>query len=84
MEPKKTADLDIQTTPDGRIRDVEELEQFFAYEHLPPHLREVSEPFGKLAAWIIDTLPRNRQRTNALNDLLSAKDCAVRSRLTKP
>jgi hypothetical protein len=28
---------------------VSELLQFFAYEHLPPHLQAVSKPFGELA-----------------------------------
>jgi hypothetical protein len=25
------------------------LMQFFAYEHLPPHLQAISKPFGELA-----------------------------------
>ncbi len=48
------------------------LEQFFAYEHLPPHLQVVSE-----------TLPRNQERTVALRKLLEAKDCAVRALVAK-
>ena len=42
---------------------IEHIMQFFAYDHLPPHLREVSEPFGKMAQSIVDTLPRNSERT---------------------
>lgn len=57
--------------------------QFFAYEHLPPHLREVSQPFGELAQRIVDTLPPNAERTAGLRKLLEAKDCAVRARLYK-
>lgn len=57
--------------------------QFFAYSHLPPHLQEISKPFGDLAQWIVSNLPRNPERTKSLNDLLSAKDCAVRARLAK-
>ena len=53
--------------------------QFFAFEHLPPHLREVSEPFCKLASVIEATLPRNPERTVALRKLLEAKDAAVRA-----
>jgi len=57
--------------------------QFFAYEHLPPHLQEISKPFGELARQISDTLPNNPEQTTALRKLLEAKDCAVRSVLFK-
>ncbi len=60
----------------------EPIAQFFAYEHLPPHLQEVSRPFGELAQTIL-TLPRNPERTVALRKLLEAKDAAVRARLFK-
>lgn len=59
------------------------IEQFFAYEHLPEHLQEVSRPFGELAALIVKALPRNPERTVALRKLLEAKDAAVRARLAK-
>lgn len=61
----------------------EYLIQFFAYEHLPAHLKEVSKPFGELANMICETLPRNPERTVALRKLLEAKDCAVRAKLSK-
>lgn len=57
--------------------------QFFAYEHLPPHLQAVSKPFGDLANGIVETLPRNAERTVALRKLLEAKDAAVRAKLAK-
>lgn len=57
--------------------------QFFAYEHLPPHLSEISRPFAELAHSIVATLPSNPQRTVALRKLLEAKDCAVRAKLYK-
>ncbi|MGO8915404.1 MAG: hypothetical protein ACLQJR_05800 [Stellaceae bacterium] len=53
--------------------------QFFSYEHLPAHLQEASKPFSDLARWMVDTLPRNPERTVALRKLLESKDCAVRS-----
>lgn len=59
------------------------IEQFFAYEHLPSHLQEVSRPFGELAQMIVATLPRNPERTVALRKLLEAKDAAVRAKLAK-
>ena len=55
--------------------------QFFEYEHLPEALRNVSRPFGELAKDIVETLPRNPERTAALRKLLEAKDCAVRAKL---
>ena len=57
--------------------------QFFAYEHLPPHLQTVSRPFGELAASIVETLPRNPERTVALRKLLESKDAAVRALVAK-
>lgn len=62
----------------------EHITQFFAYAHLPPHLAEVSKPFGDLADAIVATLPRNPERTVALRKLLEAKDAAVRAKLAKP
>lgn len=60
---------------------VDHIMQFFAFEHLPSHLRDVSEPFAKMAAQIVETLPRNPERTVALRKLLESKDAAVRARL---
>lgn len=62
----------------------EPLLQFFAFEHLKPELRAVSAPFGELARKIVETLPRNPERTVALRKLLEAKDCAVRAYLFAP
>jgi len=76
----------------------EHILQFFAYEHLPTHLREVSRPFCELAHAIVRgdnvpesgtvtmsvaPLPRNPERTVALRKLLEAKDAAVRAGLAK-
>jgi len=57
--------------------------QFFSYTHLPPAMQDVSRPFCELAQRIVDTLPRNPERTVALRKLLEAKDCAVRSTIWK-
>jgi hypothetical protein len=59
----------------------ESMMQFFKYEHLPPHLQEVSKPFAMLAQGMIETLPRNAERSAGLRKLLEAKDCAVRAKL---
>jgi hypothetical protein len=57
--------------------------QFFEYAHLPPKLQDVSIQFHALATIIVDTLPRNPERTVALRKLLEAKDCAVRALIWK-
>ncbi len=57
--------------------------QFFAWEHLPPRLAEVSQPFGQLALLVVETLPDNTERVEALRKLLEAKDCAVRALLSR-
>jgi hypothetical protein len=63
---------------------MDNLLQFFAYEHLPPHLATVSKPFGDLARELATILPRNPESTTAMRKLLEAKDCAVRAVLFKP
>ncbi len=55
--------------------------RFFAYGHLPDHLREVSRDFHDLALNMVQNIPRNPERTVALRKLLESKDCAVRAKL---
>lgn len=62
---------------------MEPIMQFFSYEHLPERLQSVSKPFGELAKLMVETLPRNPERTVALRKLLEGKDAAVRSLLFK-
>lgn len=57
--------------------------QYFTYEHLREDLQPVSKPFCDLAMTIVDTLPRNPERTVALRKLLEAKDAAVRAAVTR-
>lgn len=54
--------------------------RFFAYEHLPEHLRDVSKPFCVLAHELASSL-QGPELTVALRKLLEAKDCAVRAAL---
>ena len=53
--------------------------RYFSYEHLPPHLQEVSKPFHDLAK-VIDALPATDifEKMASLRKLLEAKDAAVR------
>jgi len=57
---------------------------FFHYSHLPERLQATSRAFFLLAAHVINTLPRNAERTVALRKLLEAKDAAVRANLPAP
>jgi hypothetical protein len=63
---------------------MEHIVQFFAFAHLPPHLQAISKPFADLADQIVQTLPRNPERTVALRKLLESKDAAVRAAIAKP
>lgn len=54
---------------------------YFAHEHLPQRLAEVSRPFHDLAHHLADTLPPSPELTVALRKLLESKDCAVRAAL---
>jgi hypothetical protein len=49
--------------------------QFFAFKHL----QEVSKPYYAMAHIIVESVPRNPERTVALRKLLESKDCAVRA-----
>ena len=53
----------------------------FEYEHLPPHLKEVSAPICELAKLMNDTLPNGPEKSAGLRKLLEAKDCLVRAKL---
>ena len=53
---------------------------YFAYAHLPPHLRAVSQPFHDLARDMAARL-EGPELTVGLRKLLEAKDCMVRAAL---
>lgn len=55
--------------------------KYFAFEHLPPHLQEVSKPIGELARQMDESLPDGAEKSAGLRKLLEAKDCLVRARL---
>ncbi len=53
--------------------------RYFHYSHLPEKLQSASKPFCDLAQHLVDTVPRNAERTVALRKLLEAKDAGVRA-----
>lgn len=56
--------------------------KYFRFEHLPPHLQEISKPFSE-AAKFVESLPATdpAEKATALRKLLEAKDAAVRCML---
>lgn len=52
---------------------------YFTYDHLPPHLAAISEPFANLADDVVSRLPDGPELTAGLRKLLEAKDCMVRA-----
>jgi hypothetical protein len=61
--------------------DQDPIMQFFAFDHLPTALQDVSRPWCELARHVVATLPRSAERTVALRKLLEGKDAAVRASL---
>lgn len=56
--------------------------QYFACDHLPKRLQEVSRPFAALAHDVAARAPECQETTVALRKLLEAKDAAVRASLS--
>lgn len=55
--------------------------KYFAYEHLPEKLQEVSKPIGDLARQMDESLPDCPEKSTGLRKLLEAKDALVRAKL---
>jgi hypothetical protein len=71
------------TPPPGTERHpgITELLQWFEYDHLPKHLRVISEELYTTAHNLVDVLPDSPELTTGLRKLLEAKDCFVRARV---
>lgn len=59
----------------------ERMLKWFAYEHLPEHLKVVSIKFYEVACSLCALTEPGPERTVALRKLLEAKDAAVRAKL---
>ena len=55
--------------------------KYFAYEHLPATLQQVSASIGVLAQQMDESLPDGAEKSAGLRKLLEAKDCFVRAKL---
>lgn len=56
--------------------------KWFAFEHLPEHLKVVSIKFYEVACSMCALVKAGPERTVALRKLLEAKDAAVRATLS--
>lgn len=55
--------------------------RYFAWQHLPPPLQNVSRQVAELAQEMATRLPEGAELTAGLRKLLEAKDCFVRAAL---
>lgn len=66
----------------NRLNDeLDHLLGLFSYDHLPPHLRDVSRPFHRLAHQMRHDLQIGYELVAGLRKLVEAKDCFVRAAL---
>lgn len=72
----KEADKQALPEPTFAAR-MDKATSLFRYEHLPPHLQEVSKPFHDLAVKLVNDLPPSAEATLALRSLWEAKNLAV-------
>lgn len=66
-----------------RHPNTQQLMRHFGYEHLPPHLQEVSRACAELAEALVEGLPDGPELSAGLRKLLEAKDCFVRAALDR-
>lgn len=71
-------EVDVDATPESRHPGTTHLLNLFEYEHLPPHLQEVSKRLAEAAAYLVGLLGDGPELTTGLRKLLEAKDCFVR------
>ena len=68
----------------GRHPATVSIARYFAYDHLPEPLQEVSRRCEWLADAMITELPDGPELTAGLRKLLEAKHCFVRAALDSP
>ena len=67
---------DVEIIIQDRHPAVRDMFRFLRWDHLPPELAKVSQPFTVLALQLLD-LPDDPELSAALRKLREAKDCAV-------
>lgn len=68
---------------EGRHPGTAGIARYFAYDHLPAHLQEVSKPAHDFAEAMIAALSDGPELTAGPRKLLEAKDCFVRAALDR-
>ena len=69
--------INVLTDEDGKKFST--IIQFFACEHLPDHLKEVSQEFLFMAQYLDRVIITSAEKSVALRKLLESKDAAVRA-----
>lgn len=62
---------------------VDPLLKYFAFDHLPAHLKDTSRSVSETAEWMDHNLPDGPEKSAGMRKLLEAKDCFVRAALEK-
>lgn len=76
------ASTELRELAELRHPAIVDVVQFFDYDHLPEHLRDVSKIFHDAACILLKAVRVDSPSlTRALTDLLVAKDHAVRAKL---
>ena len=74
---EKPVSININTDVKGNKQSV--ILQFFAYDHLPEHLQEISQEFFFMAEYLDRVILTSAEKSVALRKLLESKDSAVRA-----
>lgn len=62
---------------EGRHQSVERLRRLFEYDHLPPHLQDVSMTFAAMAVKFLDDLTDSPELVESLRKLWEVKNLIV-------
>ena len=71
--------INLDTKVDGTKQST--ILQFFAYEDVNTHLRELTDEFYYMAQYLDRILPTSAEKSVTLRKLLESKDCALRASL---
>lgn len=69
--------------PAEKIDPVEQMVEWFEFEHLPDSQKEVVRICQELAIEVVSTLPHNDETYVGLRKLREAKDCFVRASIAQ-
>ena len=74
---RKNMSINLDTKVDGTKQST--ILQFFAYEDVNTHLRELTDEFYYMAQYLDRILPTSAEKSVTLRKLLESKDSAVRA-----